>query len=153
MRALLLSLLLAVPAAAPRAAEAGAAIFANRCQACHQPAGEGLSGIAPPLAGTLARRAETEEGRALLARTVVHGLSGPILSRGERFNGNMPAFGALLSDDELAAVLNHVLAEWNGSRVQLTPALFAQARQQSGKAAELRQLRERLLQQTGEAAP
>jgi len=128
----------------------GAALFGSHCQACHQAGGEGASGIAPPLAGTLGKRAATAEGLAQLASTLVAGLSGPITVRGERYNGNMPAFAATLSDEQLAALLNHVLAAFNASPVRVEAALFAAARQRPAQPAQLRQQRERLLTQTGE---
>jgi len=134
---------------APARAATGAELFATHCQACHQATGEGAPGIAPPLTGTLARRAALPEGRAWLAQTLVSGMTGPITSRGEPYNGNMPSFAAL-PDADLAAVLGHVLARFNDSPVQPQPEDFAAARGRSVKAAEHRQQRNRLLAQTGD---
>lgn len=142
--------LLLAQASHPALAADGAQLFSTHCQACHQAGGEGAPGIAPPLAGTLARRAALPEGQAQLASTLVAGLSGPISSRGERYNGNMPAFAATLKDEELALLLNHLLSAFNASPVQVDAALFAAARQRPAQPAQLRQQRERLLAQTGE---
>lgn len=137
---------LAMHAAA--AAPDGAALFAQHCQACHQPQGEGTPGLAPPLAGVLARRAAAPEGVPLLAAIVVHGLSGPISSQGERYAGNMPSFAAL-SDDDIAAVLTQVLGAWNGRGEAVLPAQVSGARA-AATHAQLRERRQRLLAQTGE---
>ena len=131
-------------------AASGAELFAAHCQACHQAAGEGTPGIAPPLAGTLAKRAALPEGRAWLVQVLVSGLTGPITSRGEPYNGVMPP-AAALSDAEVAAVLGHVLTQFNGVGGALPQAAdVTSARSRSVKAAELRQQRKRLLAQTGE---
>lgn len=130
--------------------DAGAALYATHCQACHQAGGEGAPGIAPPLNGTLAKRAATPDGLGQLASTLAFGLTGPISSRGERYNGNMPPFANVLSDADLAALLGYVLAQWNGVPTAPDAALMASARQKPPKPGELRQWRERLLAQLGE---
>lgn len=134
---------------APAQAATGAELFAANCQACHQASGEGAPGIAPSLTGTLAKRAALPEGRAWLAQTLVSGMTGPITSRGEPYNGIMPPFVAL-SDADLAAVLGHVLAKFNDGAPGPAAEDFAAARARSVKPSEHRAQRSRLLQQTGE---
>jgi mono/diheme cytochrome c family protein len=130
-------------------AATGAELFAANCQACHQASGEGAPGIAPPLTGTLAKRAALPEGRAWLAQTLVSGMTGPITSRGEPYNGIMPPFAAL-PDADLAALLGHVLSKFNDSTASPSPDDFAAARTRSVKPSEHRAQRSRLLAQTGE---
>jgi len=65
------------------------------CAGCHQPNGRGLPPEVPSLVGPLGAIASSTEGRDYLAR--VPGAS-----------------QAPLTDDELAAVLNWILAEFNG---------------------------------------
>lgn len=94
---------LALPAAAQDApmlspastfAEAdGAALFANVCQACHMPAGQGAAGAGHYPA--LARNANLETG-AYPVYVVVHGLKG------------MPPVGKMMTDDQVAAVVNYL---------------------------------------------
>lgn len=136
------------PLGAARAAS-GAELFAAHCQACHQASGEGAPGIAPPLTGTLAKRAALPEGRAWLAQTLVSGMTGPITSRGEPYNGIMPPFVAL-NDADLAAVLGHVMAKFNDGATGPGAEDFAAARARTVKPSEHRAQRTRLLQQTGE---
>lgn len=130
-------------------AATGAELFAATCQACHQASGEGAPGIAPPLTGTLAKRAALPEGRAWLAQTLVSGMTGPITARGEPYNGIMPPFAAL-PDADLMAVMAYVLAQFNASTAVPSAEDFAAARARSVKPSEHRAQRSRLLAQTGE---
>jgi mono/diheme cytochrome c family protein len=138
---------LALPAAAQ--GPDGAALYATYCQACHQASGEGAPGIAPSLAGTLSKRVATPAGQALVTQILLSGLTGPITSQGQRFNGNMPPFAAL-SDADLAAIASHVLGTFNSSDVRLPPEAFTGARQHTVAAGALRKTREQVLAQTGE---
>jgi mono/diheme cytochrome c family protein len=95
----------------PAAAVDGAALYAARCAACHQASGAGVPGAFPPLAGS-----EWVAGDAArLVAIVLHGLTGPITVMGAAYNGAMPAFGAQLTDGEIAAVLSHVRKQWGGA--------------------------------------
>ena len=132
-----------------RAASSGAELYARHCIACHQAEGEGTPGIAPPIAGVLAKRAATPEGREFFPRLLLNGMTGSIVSQGIRYNGNMPPV-ANLADAELAAIVNHVLSAFNGSTVQLSPDDFAAARSTPVPPTEVRKQRERLLAIAGE---
>ena len=83
-------------------AELGRAVYTN-CIACHGERGQG--GFAPPLAGS----ATLKEDHA----AIVHVVAGSV---------NMPPFGEQLSDDEIAAVLNHVRNSWGNRAAPITPA-------------------------------
>jgi mono/diheme cytochrome c family protein len=71
----------------------GEQLFANICQGCHMSDGKGATGAAtyPSLAGN-----GNLEAGGYPVTVVVNGLRG------------MPPFGALLSDDQVAAVVNYV---------------------------------------------
>jgi mono/diheme cytochrome c family protein len=71
----------------------GAALFANVCQACHMPAGQGAAGAGHYPA--LAKNANLETG-AYPVYVVVHGLKG------------MPPVGKMMTDDQVAAVVNYL---------------------------------------------
>jgi mono/diheme cytochrome c family protein len=115
------------------AADAGAALFAEHCAACHSPSGSGLPGFGPPLAGPAAARLKTPGGREYLAQVVVHGISGVFELAGQRqFAAMTPQ--AKLSDEELAAVLNYVLGQLNATALAdahapITPTEITAARQ------------------------
>lgn len=103
----------------------GAAVYAARCAACHQPTGAGVPGAFPPLAGS-----EWLAGseRRLVA-LVLHGVSGPITVKGNSYNGAMPAFAAQLGDAELAALLSHLRATWGSGAGPVARETVAQVRQ------------------------
>ena len=90
----------------PQAAK-GEALYQVSCGACHQANGQGLEGIAPPLAGT--RWASESEER--LARIVLHGLRGSITVADKEYNLEMPALG-FFNDQDIAAILTYIRAAW-----------------------------------------
>lgn len=86
--------------------------------------GAGLPGVFPPLAGS-----EWVNGKpALVAQILLHGINGPISVKGQQYQGQMPAFGAKLSDVEIAAVLSHVRSQWGNQSPPLDAASVAAAR-------------------------
>jgi mono/diheme cytochrome c family protein len=141
-RALAVCIALAAATAA-WAQERGAALFEQHCAVCHQQKGEGIPGFAPRLAGTLAERAKTENGRSYLAQLVVSGMMGPIVSGGEKFNDAMPPF-ASLADEDIAAVVGHVLTTLNQVPAEntITAQDVAAARKRALPPNEVRRLRE-----------
>jgi mono/diheme cytochrome c family protein len=73
--------------------KSGEALFANACQGCHMADGKGATG-----AGTypsLARNSNLESGGYPVA----------VVLNGQRA---MPAFGAMMSDEQVAEVVNYV---------------------------------------------
>lgn len=80
----------------------GAALFANVCQACHMPAGQGAAGAGHYPA--LAKNANLEAG-AYPVYVVVHGLKG------------MPPVGKMMTDDQVAAVVNYLRTNLGNSYI------------------------------------
>jgi len=97
-------------------AQDGKAIYEAHCAACHQPDGAGAVGLAPPLLGTLGKRVASAAGRRYVAGVPIAGLAGKIESKGVVYNGIMPNWQQL-SDDELAAVVNHVMSTFNAAEL------------------------------------
>jgi mono/diheme cytochrome c family protein len=56
-----------------------------------------------------------QKGRAYMARLVLFGLSGAIEVEGTPYNGVMPSWSSL-KDDEIAAVIDHVLTTWGNDQ-------------------------------------
>lgn len=103
----------------------GAQVYAVSCGACHQADGQGLAGLAPPLADSewlLKPQAE-------LAAIALFGLNGPIQVRGEDWDMTMPGW-AQLSNEELADVLSYVTAEWAPEPLHVQPELIRSVREQ-----------------------
>ncbi len=111
MRALGLVFALALPLTA---LADGAAVYGKHCVACHQPGAVGAPGLAPPLAGNIGKAAGSDAGKRYLVSVVLHGLSGPIEVDGVRYQSVMKAFGPMLTDDEAADVLGHLLRDIEG---------------------------------------
>ncbi len=102
----------------------GAAVYATRCAACHQATGAGLPGVFPPLAGS-----EWVTGKEdVLAKIVLHGITGPLTVKGAKFSGAMPAFKDQLKDDEIAAAATYVRAHWGNQAPPVAAEVIAKAR-------------------------
>jgi len=104
--------LLALFALLPLALADGAADYGKFCASCHGATGQGTPGVFPPLAGWAGHFAQNDEGRAYLVHVIVFGLQGQISAQGKTYNGFMPPF-AQLSNDQVAAIVNHLLTKWN----------------------------------------
>jgi mono/diheme cytochrome c family protein/glucose/arabinose dehydrogenase len=88
--------------------DAGKVRYQTLCFACHQMNGQGLAGLAPPLAGS--EWVEGPDGR--LARIIMHGVKGEITAAGVTFNLEMPGLGAALDDEAIAEIMTYVRNEW-----------------------------------------
>jgi mono/diheme cytochrome c family protein len=92
----------------------------GHCVTCHQPAGEGVEKIYPPLAGS-----EWIEDEARLVKLVLHGLTGDLMVKGERYfettTPPMPGFAGLLNDREIAALVTYVRNAFGSPAPVTTP--------------------------------
>jgi len=84
-------------------AERGRIQFQSYCAACHQYDGQGV-GDAPPLAGS--PWVTGPEGR--LIKIVLHGVRGPMEVFGKTYDREMPGFGQILSDADVASLLSFI---------------------------------------------
>lgn len=89
----------------------GLTLYAQTCAACHQTNGEGLAGAFPPLANS---EIVNDEDPTTLIRIVLQGYDG----RPEY--GAMPPFGDQLSDEDIAAIINHERSSWGNSAKSVT---------------------------------
>jgi nitrite reductase (NO-forming) len=112
----------APPSSAPRGPltkeeqmTAGAAVFGRTCAACHQPGGQGIPNVFPPLAGSDVLLADKERSIGI----VLGGLQGPVTVSGSHFNGVMPPH-AFLSDDDIASALTYVRNSWGNKGEPVT---------------------------------
>ena len=110
---------LALPVAAQEPAPAPAAVphpgeklYADNCQACHQPGGAGVSGAFPALAASPFVQGDP----AVLATTVLNG------------RGGMPAFKSELTDEQLAEVLSFMRGAWGNKAEPMTTEQVAAIR-------------------------
>ena len=102
----------------------GQALYISACQSCHQPSGQGLGKVFPPLNGS--DRVTQDPQR--LALIVLQGMTGAITIDGQTYNGFMPGFNAQFSDAELAALLSYILSAWNNAAAPISAQDIQQAR-------------------------
>ena len=122
-------------AAAGQAAEAtsdplvaGKAVYEKNCQVCHQAAGQGVPGAFPPLVGSEWVTGSPE----VLARIVLHGLTGPVEVAGATYNGAMPAWKDVLVDEEIAAVSTYIRQLEANDASPVPPAMVTTIRNDAG---------------------
>ena len=93
---------------------AGKDVFSERCSVCHQASGKGIPGAFPPLAGNVPLFLQKgQEGRTTLEHIVLFGMQGQIQALGSTFDGAMPTWGPILSDQQIADVLTYVSHVWD----------------------------------------
>jgi mono/diheme cytochrome c family protein len=112
--------------------ERGKVVYAQTCGACHQPSGQGLEGLAPPLVDSQWVLGSPQR----LTRIVLHGLTGPITVNGVPFAGEMPGLPTL-SDDEVAAVLTYIRREWDHAADAVDEQTVARVREATKDRASL----------------
>lgn len=112
-------------ATAPPVEEAvsGSQVYSARCANCHQANGMGVPNAFPPLSGT-----RWVEDKGQIIRILLHGMQGPVEVLGDTYNGNMPAWGSILDDKEIAAVITHVRQSWDNDASEVTAAEVAAVR-------------------------
>lgn len=121
----------------------GEELYTQYCSACHGTDGKGATGgTFPPLAGSPWIHGNPKRAVAI----VLYGLHGPIDVNGKAYNLEMPPQGAVLSDDEITSIINHVNASWgnkgetiNRDLIRVTRSEFA-SRTEPWTASELLKL-------------
>lgn len=122
----------------------GARVYTSHCASCHGAAGAGITGAFPPLVGHSATTADREGGRAYLIATMLYGLMGPINVAGVTYNNVMPGW-AQLGDDEIAALLNHIVGLDGSQPVPFTLEEVAAERGKGLAAADVLAIRQRVV--------
>jgi mono/diheme cytochrome c family protein len=106
----------------------GKIFYENVCALCHNSDGNGKPNQAPALAGS-----EWVVGNPnRLVRIPLAGLAGPIKVKEEAWNLAMPAMGAAMSDDDLAAVLTYMRQSWGNKAAEITSEQVKTIRGQVG---------------------
>ncbi len=97
--------------------EFGKQVYNQVCAACHQPEGQGIANVFPPLAAS----DWLVDGSDRAIAAIIHGLSGKITVNGVDYNSVMPAM-TNLSDEDIANVLTYVYNSWDnpGGRVDIS---------------------------------
>lgn len=102
----------------------GASLFTANCSACHQADGKGLPGAFPPLVGNAV---VDNPDPTQHIHTVLDGAHGLTIG-GVKYASAMPPFAGLLSDAEIADIINHERSSWGNHARQVTPSTVAAVR-------------------------
>ena len=97
--------------------------FNNYCSACHQYDDQGM-GAAPPLDASPWVTGPQDR----LIRIVLHGVRGPMEIQGKTYNREMPGFGQILSDADVADLLTFVRERFGRSTQPVTAAAVSSIR-------------------------
>ncbi len=109
---------------------AGQALFTGTCSTCHQPNGEGMEGVFPPLAKSDYIAANPKR----MVDIVLHGMTGPVTVNGKDYNSVMPPMSQL-TDDEVANISTYVLNSWGNPGGRISNAEVAASRKAAPSAA------------------
>jgi len=103
----------------------GAALYSANCAACHLASGEGLPGAFPPLkeSGVVNKDDATKH-----IRVVLDGMQGG-KAGGAVYRSIMPPFAAVLSDEDIADIVDYERGSWGNHGKPVTAAQVAAARE------------------------
>lgn len=104
----------------------GSRVYRARCASCHQPDGSGVQGAYPPLAGD---PVVTAEDPTRHIEIVLFGLEGKTID-GVSYPAAMPGWGDRLSDEAVAAVVNHERTSWGNDAPTVTAEDVAAVRKE-----------------------
>ncbi len=105
--------------------ERGGKIYAEKCLICHQPSGQGVPPVYPPLAQSDWMKADRER----TVKVLCEGLSGSIKVNGQTYDNSMPA--QMLDDAQVADVLTFVTNSWGNEQGEFSAEEVARARAKS----------------------
>ncbi|EKE74405.1 cytochrome c [Celeribacter baekdonensis] len=125
---------------------AGAALFDTNCAACHQKAGVGAPGLAPPLAHRELFARLGEEAPIYLSGVLLSGLTGRITANDMEYVGLVMPSHVWLTDAEVLAITNYVLGDLNDINPKLSPEELGTLREAPPDHAALIKIRERVAQ-------
>jgi mono/diheme cytochrome c family protein len=83
-----------------------------------------MMGEAPPLEGS----SWVAGPENIVIRIVLHGLHGPIEVRDKSYNQEMPGFGPILTDADIASLLSYVRKRFGGATTPTSEAAVSQIR-------------------------
>jgi mono/diheme cytochrome c family protein len=100
------------------------------CSTCHQQDGKGLDASGFP---SLYKSEWVVGDAERLVKLTMHGLMGPITVGGKKYDGKVPmtAFGKLLNDEELAAVLTYIRKSFGNNADDIKPEFVKTVREKT----------------------
>lgn len=104
----------------------GPRVYTANCIACHQVDGKGVPNSFPPLGGS----SWVTQDEETVIRILLHGMQGPVEVGGATYNGAMPAWQSILSDDRIAAVVTYIRTHFGNSNPPVTVEAVSKLREQ-----------------------
>jgi cytochrome c oxidase cbb3-type subunit II len=98
--------------------------YIAQCSACHQPNGDGLPGVFPPLKGSAV---VNKDDATKHIQAVLNGMQGARVS-GVVYAGAMPPFSGTLNDADIADIINFERRSWGNHGQPVTAAQVAAER-------------------------
>jgi cytochrome c oxidase cbb3-type subunit 2 len=108
-------------------ADSGRSLYITHCSACHQINGEGLPGVFPPLKGS---GVVNKDDASKHIHAVLDGISGGTAG-GMVYPSTMPPFAGVLSDAEIADIIDFERSSWGNHGKPVTSAQVTAARSSS----------------------
>jgi cytochrome c oxidase cbb3-type subunit 2 len=105
----------------------GRALYTAHCSACHQASGEGLPGAFPPLKGS---GVVNKDDASKHLHVVLAGMQGG-KAGGVVYFSAMPPFAAVLSDADIADIVDYERSSWGNHGNPVTAAQVAAERANS----------------------
>ena len=102
----------------------GRDLYLAQCSACHQPSGEGLPSVFPPLQGSGV--VNKDDARKHID-IVLHGMQGA-RAGGVVYAAAMPPFAGVLSDADIADIIDYERSSWGNHGKTVTAAQVAAER-------------------------
>jgi mono/diheme cytochrome c family protein len=102
----------------------GAQLYQQICAVCHMPDGNGVTGMQPPLNGS----AVVAGDPATFIQTVLKGPALVLPADRVKYSNQMPAFGPILSDADVATVLSYIRTQFGKGASPITSAQVAAER-------------------------
>jgi cytochrome c oxidase cbb3-type subunit 2 len=105
----------------------GRALYTANCSACHGTNGEGRSGTYPPIKGS---GVVTKDDATKHIHVMLDGLQGA-KAGGVLYTSPMPSFGSVLSDVQIADIIDYERSSWDNHGKLVTAAQVAAERDRS----------------------
>ncbi|MCW9047484.1 MAG: cytochrome c [Gammaproteobacteria bacterium] len=113
-----------------QASSMGEGLYMQHCAACHQPDGNGVPGIFPPLADNAQVNSDDPENIQKYLRRIIFGYHGGLIVNNQMYSGRMPPIGYVgrLNDSELLKLVNYQRSSWGSKARAITFDELARAR-------------------------
>lgn len=124
--------LLMLNTASAEVAKRGEALYIEHCAVCHQPNGQGISGLIPPLADNPRVLAEEPKEIQEFLTRIIFGYHGGLVVDNKVYSGRMPPLGYTgnINESDLLELINYLRSAWGNDARPITFKELANAREE-----------------------